>query len=116
MRSAHLKMVQETKVSLRQFLLKQRYFCVLCNYAGKADPGKDYMATILRLGVGGGGVVCLKFRVVAKKFVCRLAEKLSRLKNARSAFCRRHSRRRGRYGRGSPPPIRGVWGGLPRKC
>ena len=52
-------------------------------------------------------------RVVAKKSVCRLAEKLSRLKKARSAFCSRRSRRRGRYGRGSPPPIRGVWGASP---
>ena len=48
-------------------------------------------------------------RVVAKKFVCRLTEKLSRLKNARSAFCRRH-----RYGRESPPPIRGL-GGPPQE-
>ena len=56
-------------------------------------------------------IICLfNPRVVAKKFVCRLAEKLSRLKNARSAFCRRHSRRRGRYGRKLQPPIRGVWG------
>ena len=51
-------------------------------------------------------------RVVAKKFVCRLAYKLSRLKKARSAFCRRRSRRGGRYGRGLPPPI-GGYGGPP---
>lgn len=47
-------------------------------------------------------ILRVKYRVVAKRFVCRLAEKLSQLKKAQSAFCRR---RGGRYGRGSPPPI-----------
>ena len=54
------------------------------------------------------------FRVVAKKFFCRLAEKLSRLKKARSAFCHRRSRRRAWYGRGSPLPL-GGYGGPPQE-
>ena len=51
--------------------------------------------------------ICIN-RVVAKKFVCRLAEKLSRLKKAQNAICRRQSQRRGRYGRGG-------MGGLPQE-
>ena len=48
-RSAHLGMVR--LVSKRWCLLKQRYFCAVYNYAGKADLGKGYWNPKRKLGV-----------------------------------------------------------------
>ena len=49
--SAHLGMVRETRVSYRWCLLKQRYFCAVYNYAGKADLGRGYWYPRRKVGV-----------------------------------------------------------------